>query len=44
MIQRVVAFALRFRPIILASTLLVIFGYILTDISYALFDPRVRLE
>ncbi len=35
MIQRVVAFALRFRPIILASTLLVIFG---GAIAYAELD------
>jgi peptide/nickel transport system permease protein len=32
------------RAMVYFGTLLVIFGYILTDISYALFDPRVRLE
>jgi peptide/nickel transport system permease protein len=32
------------RAMVFLGTLLTILGYILTDISYALFDPRVRLE
>jgi peptide/nickel transport system permease protein len=32
------------RAMVYFGTILLIFGYILTDISYALFDPRVRLE
>lgn len=32
------------RAMVFLGTLLTIFGYILTDISYALVDPRVRLE
>ncbi len=32
------------RAMVFLGTLLTIFGFILTDISYALVDPRVRLE
>jgi peptide/nickel transport system permease protein len=32
------------RAMVFLGTILTIVGYILTDISYALFDPRVRLE